>query len=994
MADKVIIAIDDKVTNKTTKQLGELSKQITGIKDTVKTFGKMNVRPKVTLDNTKFLESVKDSESKLNRLEKKWVASMELSDKTSLKVRQIQSRLYNLANRNYQIKIGINSAGVLQEIGKIRRELNQPFVIGVQQSEKGFSSSGGIKFSNPIKTQDGLSSATKKWTLDSMKEEWKDLTDTASKYKSTVEKYKNLKTRFETADPASPAGRLKGVLNKVKMKFSGGVNTTSGVPMLTSEVPMVQSLEVGAPALVTSAAQTFGLALGAAGIAEGIDHIGNGILADNSYARTYEMSKGAAKIGAVGTGAAIGSAFGPLGTAVGAGVGYLAGKYLSDPIAKWAGGGKLGAMKNAAISPEAAERLEEYRQKQAELAKSKLDEKFGKITLSAKELSEVVKGLFDPAQTARINNASAAISEVETAFNTLQQNNAGFKKTLWLSSSEKLDSVEQNNLKFSADNFGEEQIAYLKDKQYADIEAVKAVAGEGESGEILIDSINEKYTEKIDEAQKLVSKLKEKTAKALEDGYIDKAEQSGLDKIIQDIEALENGTSTSDKNEDQTEKKINPFENMAVSSLKDMDWASFQNIISGGISSADEKAAVLEDAYNSVGSQFNAEERKIALWGKNGNGEEGLYAEKTNLYMDVAKTTNEEFKNRFKGELGYFGESSITEISAQMKENPYESFKKFRDQGNALRADEETRAAVGEYVDSMAGTTQKILELAKQFEAAGVAVPQEMQEYLKQMDFYAYVADDKAMNWLSDNANRKFQTDNYDYLVGAAQTPQTESSQEGGGTATVATQLQVDGEKVIDGQINITPEDFGIPKFIQAPVDVYIKGNKIVGEAPSLPQPSGNRGKLVNHKYRGGIIAPAFADGGYVHGGAQLITVAEEGTPEAIIPLGRHRRKRALELFNQVGGYLQAPGFSPKGFAAGGIVGSIGSLSGGAGGSGAPVAIEVGGVEIKVEAKDGQSLVETIRENKEAISEEIAGVFNAAFKGQFANTPAAGGAGL
>ncbi|NBJ74974.1 hypothetical protein D1841_17765, partial [Neglecta sp. X4] len=278
-------------------------------------------------------------------------------------------------------------------------------------------------------------------------------------------------------------------------------------------------------------------------------------------------------------------------------------------------------------------------------------------------------------------------------FNTLQQNNAGFKKTLWLSSSEKLDSVEQNNLKFSADNFGEEQIAYLKDKQYADIEAVKAVAGEGESGEILIDSINEKYTEKIDEAQKLVSKLKEKTAKALEDGYIDKAEQSGLDKIIQDIEALENGTSTSDKNEDQTEKKINPFENMAVSSLKDMDWASFQNIISGGISSADEKAAVLEDAYNSVGSQFNAEERKIALWGKNGNGEEGLYAEKTNLYMDVAKTTNEEFKNRFKGELGYFGESSITEISAQMKENPYESFKKFRDQGNALRADEETRAA-------------------------------------------------------------------------------------------------------------------------------------------------------------------------------------------------------------------------------------------------------------------------------------------------------------
>ena len=96
-----------------------------------------------------------------------------------------------------------------------------------------------------------------------------------------------------------------------------------------------------------------------------------------------------------------------------------------------------------------------------------------------------------------------------------------------------------------------------------------------------------------------------------------------------------------------------------------------------------------------------------------------------------------------------------------------------------------------------------------------------------------------------------------------------------------------------------------------------------------------------------------------------------------------------MELFGQVGSYLQAPGFAPKGFATGGIVG--GSIGGGFGG-GMPTVVDVGGVEIKVEAKDGQNLVEPIRENKEVISEEIAGVFNAAFQGQFANTPASGGA--
>ncbi|WP_425755585.1 hypothetical protein ACPW7J_14010 [Ihubacter sp. rT4E-8] len=199
--------------------------------------------------------------------------------------------------------------------------------------------------------------------------------------------------------------------------------------------------------------------------------------------------------------------------------------------------------------------------------------------------------------------------------------------------------------------------------------------------------------------------------------------------------------------------------------------------------------------------------------------------------------------------------------------------------------------------------------------------------------------------------------------------------------------VEVFGQKSIRNQIQVTAEDFGIPKSLWVKVDAQIYGNKSFSDS---------RKGWANHPreaYRGGIIAPAFADGGYVHGGAQLITVAEEGTPEAIIPLGRHRRKRAMELFNQVGSYLQAPGFSPKGFAAGGIVGgSIGGLSGG--GSSMPIAVEVGGVEIKIEAKDGQSLVETIRENKEAISEEIAGVFNAAFRGQFANTPATGGAGL
>lgn len=204
------------------------------------------------------------------------------------------------------------------------------------------------------------------------------------------------------------------------------------------------------------------------------------------------------------------------------------------------------------------------------------------------------------------------------------------------------------------------------------------------------------------------------------------------------------------------------------------------------------------------------------------------------------------------------------------------------------------------------------------------------------------------------------------------------------------TMITLSGEKKIQQISGLTPTDFGVPESIFGEVDMYLSANEIIYGT------KGRRGKRPEYwgspssQYRGGIVGDAyhtgFADGGYVYGGAQLITVAEEGTPEAIIPLGKHRRKRALELFSQVGQYIEAPGFSPKAFAAGGITG--GSISGGGGfGNSGPI-IENCNIEIHVSAENGEALVQSFRAHREEISEEVAAVFNTAFKNQFANTPA------
>ena len=103
--------------------------------------------------------------------------------------------------------------------------------------------------------------------------------------------------------------------------------------------------------------------------------------------------------------------------------------------------------------------------------------------------------------------------------------------------------------------------------------------------------------------------------------------------------------------------------------------------------------------------------------------------------------------------------------------------------------------------------------------------------------------------------------------------------------------------------------------------------------------------------------------------------MAEEGSPEAIIPLGQNRRQRGIELWKKAGQHLGV-----KGFARGGIVGgSEGSVGRGS------ASINVGGVTINVQ---GANIEEALSSNKEKIAQEIAGILNTALEATYENTPA------
>jgi len=189
--------------------------------------------------------------------------------------------------------------------------------------------------------------------------------------------------------------------------------------------------------------------------------------------------------------------------------------------------------------------------------------------------------------------------------------------------------------------------------------------------------------------------------------------------------------------------------------------------------------------------------------------------------------------------------------------------------------------------------------------------------------------------------------------------------------------------------------DFGIRSVYTAQTTVSLQVHYSTVKDP-LPNLTGGI-----RQARGGIVGKngvtGFAAGGMVRGGAQLVTVAEEGTPEMIIPLGAQRRERGLYLWEKAGRMLNVPHF-----AAGGIVGtprtnteSIRQKVSDApqsGSTSAPITVAVGNITIQVEANgENKNLLSSIENQKEKIADIIGGAIREALADAFANTPALGG---
>ena len=805
-------------------------------------------------------------------------------------------------------------------------------------------------------------------------------------------------------------GAGKGIYKALKSDTAGKIGTsvigsligtsaqTGGGRVVTGGLMKGASLSAGTASGLGMAATAGGIMAGAT-VISGATDLYKGYNADNEYDKKHSYIKGGVKLGGAGAGAAIGTAILPgVGTLIGAGIGGLAGWLSGGKLADSILGTKKNLDKYGTSSSEAARRLEELDEKQAALAESTLNRKFGDIALSADEVSKAVDGLFNPQQTARINSADTALNQLTSSFANLQEADMMLKKDLWMASVKdgaKLTSDEIANLKSSIKTYGETSKQYITDSQYAAHESTVALLGNSKAARDIINSTDKYYKDQQSKLSGYQSELSAALNKALSDGRIDINEEESLNTIRTKIAEI--------TNEIANEEYLADMEVLKLNLEGDIDWKSFQSVMKEAYDGAKARLDALDKDYGysassiTKGEGTKAEKEtaiKILQWGDNGKGgvgngtERGLYKEKVDIALEVENLGIDKIKDKFGQELGILGD----DISEIMKNGPNKSM---REALLALSNDGDTVAAISRMLKAMEPNTSELHRLEEAYREAGLVPPKAFREGLKQVDFLEAITNgtSAALEWLNDPDNR------LTYKVGY-ETEEFDSSDVN------VPDLVLNPSALVDPVyrfLNYDPSELIPPPTVLSPPTTvqpkyqYVQfntGNLIPGITTLYPTINVNPqynvlGKPPGFSYRGGIYGiPGFAEGGYVQGGSQLITVAEEGTPEAIIPLGKHRRKRAMELFSQVGGYLGAPGFASKGFAAGGIAG--GTIQGSSGGSTEPVKVDVGGIAINIKAEDGQDLVDSIRGNENEIAEVIAGVLNRALKGKFANTPAKG----
>ena len=755
-----------------------------------------------------------------------------------------------------------------------------------------------------------------------------------------------------------------GVSNVVGSASAGtgllGLGANAAIGLGAGNLAGGASLGAGALSAVGLGSIAGGLA-GGASLIKAFSDLYKGYTTDDKIEADARQTSGWVTAGGVGIGAAAGAAIGSaipvLGTAVGALVGAGVGG-----IAGWLGGNKRAddiratddAINDVTAAVQELETEEEKLEAKNKLVWQSMRDHFGDVKLSMTEITRLANQVVWGKDLESYEKFASATKQAAASLQSM--NSAGQQTDRWMWKAGlgvTFNDDEIESIVASFDEYIASAQSYLENKHYEFTAAVGLLVDvESENGKSIIESGNAfygKYKADLDAAGKELGEL---LTQSIADGFINAEEQTAIAAAQQKIADIT--------------QKIADAETSAELQLIDLKFGNGNLDVDSFDSFMAQVQATLDARMSANDEAFKVAVSALQLQLEDGAISEAEYNSQLQTLIDGYTAKVDSVKAEILNvELDIIGEAYADEGVTKEKLS------------KALQD------SLASGIDPIAWSTsqaRQFLGLDSLSESAAGAISQMLggvADQLQLVEIDGQLMLNLGVQVPSDTPGKIDQA-----VDGAVPDSLNESII-----------VRLTPQEMMERMISLSGSDFGVRSSYS--ISPLIN---ITARLGTVSPVTVNNSSLILRKYRGGIVGggsiPGYAEGGMVRGGSQLITVAEEGSPEMIIPLSSQRRQRGLDLWKKTGQMLKVPGFARGGRTDGGDEG-IRFMSYGSGeASGAQtVQVDIGGVKVEIHVNtDGSTnVVEAIKAQMGEITDAVVGAIADELGALFENTPVRGG---
>lgn len=756
-----------------------------------------------------------------------------------------------------------------------------------------------------------------------------------------------------------------------------------------------------AAALLGGAGVAGGVAAGASVLKGGYDLYGaySALKKGDDTEAAAKSASGGTALGGVAAGAAAGFAVGgPIGALIGAGVGGVAGLWggskWADKIRKDAADAKYETEELKEVMSDTESTAEDMAVAMDKAVWTNLKEHFGDMELSLSEIQRIAEQVTIGDALDDMEQFQAATSQAEASLSSLQSASESVNRWMWKAGlGVKFNADEIESIEAAFDDYISAAQSYVENKHYEFTTAVSLLVDVEEgTGKDILSGGDAYYSSIQEKLNSLGEELSGKVEIALQDGVITLDEQKEITNLQNQIAEITNKLADAEANAELETIKIK------FGGEENISLESFQNLQSQLQSSIEEQMANYDDALTARITSLNLRLEDGTISQEEYDKQvqaltEGYEAKVEGMKVKAANLQLEILGDSYSDILGEDGMADLQHALQNAIDTGIDPIE---------WSDEKIADLLG--VDQLGPETAETLRRALQ-SVIDTGVPDQVEktvgvditgepEIMNQIDVMVEefgIPKEKADTIALLLYGDKELLNQIDVSQLAAEFGIPESQ-----AKTVIEKLT--GEKSIENKINLIADDFGIPDVVNKTVKIKISGS-VSSNGNLQSNYASKEAQLFGNDYRGGIEGASglesFANGGMVRGGGKLIRVAEEGTPEMIIPLSSQRRDRGRRLWEKAGQMLEIPGFARGGMSSGSQDEGIRfQRYEGAQAGDRNVQVDVGGiqVEIHIDATGHENIAEAIEAQKEEIAESVAGILADALSEQFENIPVRGGA--